>query len=158
MKGAPLASVKHSSILLVADDDDNRYLCWRLLEVEGFAIETCRNGREALAFLDSRPNPCLILLDMMMPIMNRPEFWAAITKRPHSIAPIPVCLVSGTAESRDGKEMECFGFLKMPVDFDALLFIVRTHCSMKSELLSCQTEFQSHTMKIADGVDNDMKV
>lgn len=115
-------------ILIVEDDDDIRELCRHLLEQEHFTVEACTNGKEALAYLDSHQEPCLILLDMMMPVMNGKEFMTAFAKRPHTIIPIPVYLVSASATDEEGKKMGCLGFVKKPFNCDALLRIVHSHC------------------------------
>jgi CheY-like chemotaxis protein len=121
-------NMKNPRILIVEDDTDIRELCQILLVKAGYTVETCVNGLEALVALKKHEEPCLILLDMMMPIMNGREFMAAFTKKPHTVVPIPVYLVSATADKNDGKEMGCLGFLKKPFDCNALLTIVETHC------------------------------
>lgn len=90
-------------ILIIEDDDDIRELCRDILETEGFSVETCINGQEALSSLDNYPDPCLIFLDMLMPIMSGTEFMTEFAKRPHTIVPIPVYLVSATAQKIEGK-------------------------------------------------------
>lgn len=134
-----------SKILIVEDDKDIRLACRDLLEGEGFAVETAMNGGDALAFLENHPQPCLILLDMLMPIMNGREFMTGLAKRPHTIVPIPVYLVSATANSNDGKEMGCLGFLKKPFNIDALISIVRTHCEMVKNGMQ---DVQSYTVQL----------
>ncbi len=120
---------KTARILIIEDDDDIREVCRDLLESEGFKVDTCANGKEALAFLATHPDPCLILLDMLMPVMNGREFMEAFSKHPHTLVAIPVYLVSATASGAAGKEMGCLGFLKKPFDSDALVAIVRAHCA-----------------------------
>jgi class 3 adenylate cyclase len=57
-------------ILVVDDNDDNRFTLIRRLKRSGYsAIEVATNGREALSLLESRPFD-LILLDIMMPEMD----------------------------------------------------------------------------------------
>lgn len=124
-----IAKPSPPKILVVEDDHDLRELCRNQIVAAGFEVETCENGQEAIAFLDSHQAPCLILLDMMMPIMNGREFMSAFSSRPHTVVPIPVYLVSGTANKEDGKAMGCLGFLKKPVDVDVLISIVRNHCN-----------------------------
>lgn len=123
--------MKNPRVLIVEDDDDIRELGKILLVKAGFTVETCVNGLEALVALQKHEEPCLILLDMMMPVMNGREFMTAFTKKPHTIVPIPVYLVSATADKNDGKEMGCLGFIKKPFDCDALLAIVETHCKSR---------------------------
>ena len=133
--------MNQSPILIIEDDENIRLVCRELLESEGFEVDTCSNGKEALAFLERHQEPCLILLDMLMPIMNGREFMAGFTKRPHTIVPIPVYLVSATSNKNEGKEMGCMGFLKKPFNIDALLAIVRSHC----EVNHCsQQDIQPH--------------
>ena len=120
--------MKCAPILIVEDDESLRFLCRTLLEAEGYAVDTAVNGEEALALLEKYQAPCLILLDMIMPIMNGKEFMTAFSKRPNTIVPIPVYLVSATANQSESKKMGCLGFLKKPFDIEVLLAIVRGHC------------------------------
>jgi CheY-like chemotaxis protein len=126
--------MKCPRILVVEDNEDIRNLCRDLLESEGFSVETCVNGKDALAALDGWQEPCLILLDMLMPIMGGKEFMTEFVKRAHTIVPIPVYLVSATAKKEDGQKMGCLGFLKKPFCIEALLSIVRSHCEVNGEL------------------------
>jgi CheY-like chemotaxis protein len=92
------------------------------------------NGKEALQSLERHQEPCLIFLDMLMPVMGGREFMAEFSKRPLTIVPIPVYLVSATAQKKDGDEMGCLGFIKKPFNIEILLSIVKSHC--KSNELS----------------------
>jgi len=131
-EAAYLFSMKGPKILIVEDDQDIRALCREILEGEGFQVETCENGKDAIAYLKGHQQPNLILLDMMMPVMNGREFMSAYAlqqeKSPQKKPAAPVYLVSATAEKSDGRDMGCLGFLKKPFDFDALVNIARTHC------------------------------
>lgn len=120
--------MNQSPILIIEDDENIREVCKEILESEGFKVHACANGEDALEFLDRHEEPCLILLDMLMPVMNGREFMEAFSKRPHTIVPIPVYLVSASANNAEGKQMGCLGFLKKPFNIDALLAIVRSHC------------------------------
>jgi len=121
--------MQYPRILIVEDDENIRDFCRSLLEGEGYNVETCQNGEDAIASLDKSQDPCLILLDMLMPVMNGREFMSAFSKRPHhTVVPIPVYLVSATSNSNDGEEMGCLGFLRKPFNIEALLCIVRGHC------------------------------
>lgn len=77
--------MRNPRVLIVEDDDDIRELCQILLAKAGYSVESCANGREALVALLKHEDPCLILLDMMMPILNGREFMEAFTKKPHTI-------------------------------------------------------------------------
>jgi len=85
------------SILVVEDDDDIRSALVDLLESEGYVAQSAVNGKDALERLESTEKPCLVLLDMMMPIMNGREFLDVVMKD-SNLAPIPVLIVSAVAD------------------------------------------------------------
>ncbi len=64
------------NILIVEDDCDIRETEREVLEVEGFDVQTASNGLEAIEAL-AHSNPCLIMLDLMMPVMNGWQFLEA---------------------------------------------------------------------------------
>src|SRR5690349_14917302 len=109
------------SILIIEDEEIIRNNLKMLLELEGYTVYTAGNGEEGLKVLRSIPSPCLILLDILMPIMNGTEFLAA-KKEEDQIASIPVCVVSGVAQGLNNLKADVF--VKKPVDFDKLLNIV----------------------------------
>lgn len=114
------------SILVVEDDDDIRNVMIDVLEAEGYHAEAATNGQEALDLLHTIEKPCLVLLDMMMPIMNGREFLDKITEDSY-LAPVPVLIVSAIADKTDTKG--AVGFLKKPVDLDMVLKIVERYCN-----------------------------
>ena len=75
--------------------------------------------------LRQMPRPCLVLLDLLMPVMNGMEFMEAKSHEV-AIASIPVCIVSGVAEKPDMSQASAF--VKKPVDFEGLLKFVRHYC------------------------------
>ena len=82
------------AILIVDDDDDIRELLAEFLEDEGYQVTTARNGLDALGKLRAgSAHPCLILLDLMMPVMNGFQFLEAFRSDP-ALSPIPVAVVS----------------------------------------------------------------
>ncbi|MFL5786079.1 MAG: response regulator [Bacteriovoracaceae bacterium] len=119
------------SILVVEDDDDIRTAMIDVLESEGYHATAATNGKEALDFLHQSKKPCLVLLDMMMPIMNGREFLDKV-KEDTYLAPIPVLVVSAIADKTNTNG--AVGFIKKPVDIDMVLKIVNRYCSdaMKS--------------------------
>ena len=62
-------------ILVVDDDPDIRDSLREVLEDEGYDVSCVGNGREALDHLKAAsPRPCVILLDLMMPVMDGWQF------------------------------------------------------------------------------------
>jgi signal transduction histidine kinase/DNA-binding response OmpR family regulator len=82
-------------VLLADDNSDMRdYVC-RLLEAQGYGVETATDGEAALAAARKRP-PDLILSDVMMPLLDGFGLLRAIRSEP-ALASIPVILLSARA-------------------------------------------------------------
>ena len=120
-----MAKLDQQTILVVDDDQDIRETVCMLLEDEGYRAVGAANGAEALAMLDNAEHPCLVLLDLMMPVMNGWEFIEQLEKR-HALDEIPVVVQSAADEvlRPDGVR----GYLKKPVHLDTLLARVRQYC------------------------------
>jgi carbon storage regulator CsrA len=58
--------------LIVEDDSNERELLAGLLEMNGCKCATVENGEDALAFLESRDPPQVVVLDMAMPRCDGP--------------------------------------------------------------------------------------
>lgn len=90
-------------VLVVEDDRDMRDALVDLLSLIGFEVRAARNGREALQLLQRMETPCLILLDLAMPVMNGEEFRARQLADP-ALCRIPVILISADADAKDKAE------------------------------------------------------
>ncbi len=82
-------------VLLVEDNENNRYLEQFLLEREGLAVRTANNGKQALA-MAREDKPHLIVLDILMPEMDGYET-AERFKSDAALADIPLVGVSSLA-------------------------------------------------------------
>lgn len=116
---------KCKTILIVEDDDDIRNVMVDLLESEGYITKAATNGKEALDLLEAMGKPCLVLLDMMMPIMNGRQFLDTLMTDT-LLAPIPVLIVSAVADKTNTEGS--IGFLKKPIDIDVVLNVVSQYC------------------------------
>jgi len=115
------------SILIVEDEASIRENLKTLLELAGYdSVFTANDGQAGLEILKTLPHPCLVLLDLLMPIMNGMEFLEA-KRHEDAIAAIPVCIVSGVAQQPASKNLYEH-FLKKPIDLNTLLSFVRMHC------------------------------
>jgi CheY-like chemotaxis protein len=121
-------SAARSNVLLVEDDEGLREAFRDLFEDEGFNVWTASNGREALECLRSRGRACLIVLDLMMPVMNGWEFRGEQMGDPE-LATIPVVVC--TADPRAAKNRAAFGaaaWLSKPTDAADLVRIANRFC------------------------------
>jgi CheY-like chemotaxis protein len=118
--GKPL---KEKLVLVVDDDRLARESLSGLLNVEGYSVLMAENGHRALDILKKAAYfPCLILLDLAMPIMDGRGFLKLRAKDP-MLRQIPVIVVSGDpprGEQLGGIE----AYLQKPVRFDRLIATV----------------------------------
>lgn len=114
-------------IMVIEDDDDIRELMKSLLEAEGYYPITAANGEEGLELLSNAPEkPCMILLDMMMPVMDGWTF-SEETKKNALYKNIPLLAVTAFADQIALRE-NFQAVLKKPVRLDLLLDFVRHYC------------------------------
>jgi two-component system, OmpR family, alkaline phosphatase synthesis response regulator PhoP len=122
------------NVLIVEDDPETRAMLAELLTVEGFHTVSAEDGLEALHLLRTvrrrAPDlPCLVLLDLKMPRLSGNEFRRAQLGDP-IVAMVPVAVISGATDAEQrGESLGAVATLTKPLDFDALLTIVRRYCA-----------------------------
>jgi putative two-component system response regulator len=121
-------------ILIVDDLPENRDILTGLLEPEGFALETAKDGQEAVEKALARP-PDLILMDVSMPRLSGFDACRKLKadERTHLV---PIVLVTGLVAREDriqGIAAGCDDFLTKPVDSEQLL--ARTRSLLKAKAL-----------------------
>jgi CheY-like chemotaxis protein len=114
------------TILIVEDDRDTREMLGRFLELEGFTVRSAENGRAALDVL-RREGACVILLDLMMPVMNGWEFRRVQASDPR-LSTIPVVVVTAAGRREQIPAIDAHAWLSKPVDFDRLLETIQPLC------------------------------
>jgi CheY-like chemotaxis protein len=113
-------------ILVVDDDTAIRDSLSELLVDEGYQVAAVENGREALDYLRQRGLPCLILLDLMMPVMDGFEFIGAQQADP-ALADIPVVVITAAGEAK-AKSVRASQVLPKPLRADQLISAVKRFC------------------------------
>ena len=116
-------------VMVVDDDPDLRETITEVLQDNEYRVVGAANGQEALDVLHSAPGrPCIILLDLMMPVMDGKTFRAAIMKEPE-LRGIPIVILSAHANIDDlMAELPVEAKLRKPVDIEPLLTLVDRHC------------------------------
>ena len=124
--------VTNKPILLVEDDDvDTMTVTRALKEIQVTNQVVYReNGEDALNYLqdENTDKPCLILLDLNMPIMNGIEFLKAI-KDDEQLRCIPVVVLTTSDEQQDKVNSFNFnvaGYVSKPVDYRQFVEVMRT--------------------------------
>jgi CheY-like chemotaxis protein len=126
----PLQLQPSRDVLVVDDDYAIREMLIEVLEDAGYQVTSAENGQQALSLLQEAPAlPCVILLDLMMPVMSGWAFREAQQADP-KLADIPVVVLS----ARPGLQHDAFmttvnEFLQKPVDIAHLLTIVESFCT-----------------------------
>jgi CheY-like chemotaxis protein len=80
-------------VLLVEDDDDIREVLRGALVDEGYDVLVATDGGEALTLLGRQTHRCVVLLDLLMPLMNGWQFRAAQKRHPR-LASHPVIVMT----------------------------------------------------------------
>ena len=118
-----------ASSVLVADDDDA--LCESIADVlrdEGYDVRTARHGGEALELLRSEP-PCLMLLDLMMPVVSGWEVLDALRHDEAVRARTRVVVISAAGKQALAQLPSWVEVMAKPLDYNALIHAVERHCA-----------------------------
>jgi CheY-like chemotaxis protein len=111
--------MSRASVLVVEDDVDTREMLCRFLELEGFDVQSAPNGQAALDRLHAGMRACVIVLDLMMPVMDGWQFRREQV-RDAALAHIPVIVVSAAGRDRI-EQVDASAVLAKPVNLDELL-------------------------------------
>jgi CheY-like chemotaxis protein len=112
------------TVLLLEDDVDVREAVAGVLEDAGFRVAMASNGREGLEVLAQNTSPCLIVLDLWMPILSGREFLAQLQAEPEKSA-LPVVLMTASDSAPPSGVVEC---LRKPFGISKLVKTVEKHC------------------------------
>jgi two-component system, chemotaxis family, chemotaxis protein CheY len=113
-------------ILLIEDDEVVREAMAELLEMHGYGVVTAVDGEEALERLRNGLDPCLILLDIMMPRKDGWQFRREQLEEPLFEA-IPTVAYSGDGTLERKAVVLGLPFYRKPVPPDTLLDVVERY-------------------------------
>lgn len=118
--------MKPRSILVIDDEEAIRETLRMAFELEGYQVYTAGNGQEALRMLREVPRPCLIVLDLMMPLMNGWEFSLALAEDVR-LATVPIAVLTAFPERAEQVRAKCI--LKKPIDLSTLFVVAHECCN-----------------------------
>ncbi|WP_233809858.1 response regulator [Paraburkholderia sp. HP33-1] len=124
--------VAHQPILVVEDDEVDVMTIRRALKeihVTNPVVQQ-ENGECALAWLRDPANekPCIILLDLNMPVMNGIEFLQA-AKNDEQLRRFPIIVLTTSEEQQDKVDSFNFsvaGYMAKPVDYRQFVEVMRS--------------------------------
>ena len=114
-------------VLVVEDDREQRESLCAMLDFEGFGHAEAANGQEALDYLDRSCAPCVVLLDLDMPVMNGWNFRAQ-QLADERLSCIPVVVVTANNEGLRDRFPGVAGFLYKPLNFEKLAALLDLVC------------------------------
>ena len=120
---------RFNSILIVEDDREIREALRDVITLEGYQAVEAENGKVALDLLRQggiAKEPCLILLDLMMPELNGWEF-LELRRKSDAIAAIPTIVLSAVSDSKLPKG--AVKILRKPVNLISLLEEIEGYCT-----------------------------
>lgn len=124
--------ITNTPILLVEDDQVDVMTVKRALKEIHVtnAVVNLENGEEALKYLRDPKNakPCIILLDLNMPIMSGIEF-LQVAKHDAKLKRIPVVVLTTSEEQQDkvnSFDLGVAGYMAKPVDYRQFVEVMRS--------------------------------
>lgn len=122
-------------VLVVDDDQEIRETLIDLMEERGCHAVGAENGEQAIAALEEQPGgrrTCLILLDMMMPVMDGVTFRREQLKRKH-LAAIPVAVISADPRVLD-QPVDAVEILMKPLQLADVMRLAKRFCECDARL------------------------
>ncbi|HET6280392.1 MAG TPA: response regulator [Polyangia bacterium] len=113
------------TVLVVEDEEDLREMMREALELSGYAVVTAEDGQDALNKILHIEGLCLVILDLLMPVMNGWDFLEKLRERAE-LSSVPV-VVHSSAPSQALAGVA--RVLQKPLTFDRLLSVVREYCA-----------------------------
>jgi CheY-like chemotaxis protein len=113
------------TVLVVEDEEQLREMIRDALELNGYAVVTAEHGQDALAKLAEIEHLCLVILDLLMPVMDGRTFITKMRERVE-LSSVPIVVhTSAPGQTPDGVSM----IVQKPLMFDRLLSVVQEYCA-----------------------------
>jgi CheY-like chemotaxis protein len=124
--------IPNKPIMLVEDDEVDSLTVKRALKELHVTnpLVHLENGEVALEYLRNGQNerPCIILLDLNMPVMNGIEF-LQVAKQDADLRRIPVVVLTTSEEQQDkvsSFDLSVAGYMAKPVDYRQFVEVLRS--------------------------------
>ena len=112
----------NQTVLLIEDNEQNRYLATFLLERHGYAVVPASDGLRGIELARSLI-PAMILLDIQLPAMDGYEVARAL-RRIDALRSVPIIAVTSYAMVGDCEKAlaaGCSGYLEKPINPDTFV-------------------------------------
>jgi two-component system cell cycle response regulator DivK len=105
------------TVLLLEDNEQNRYLATFLLEKSGYSVVAALDGTQGIE-LGKTVNPAIILLDIQLPVMHGYDVARGL-RSIASLRGVPIIAVTSYAMAGDREKAlaaGCDGYIEKPID------------------------------------------
>ena len=117
-----------SEILVIEDNERNRYLVTFILEKHGYQVVQAKDGREGVE-LAKQTKPTLILLDIQLPGMDGYAVAQELRSNP-VFDEVPIVAVTSYAMSGDRERIlaaGCNGYIEKPINPETFVDDIERH-------------------------------
>lgn len=117
-----------TKILVIEDNEQNRYLVTYLLEAKGFKVAEAKDGYEGIALANSL-HPHLILLDIQLPGMDGYMVAKTLRQNP-TLDEVPIIAITSYAMVGDRERVlatGCNGYIEKPINPETFIAEIETH-------------------------------
>jgi CheY-like chemotaxis protein len=120
------SALKRPHLLLVEDDRGVRDAIEDYLEEEGYSVLSANDGEQALSLLEGLSEPCLVVLDVLMPVMDGVEFMRQFRARPWLMHHRLVLMSASELAPELTGAPGVVGLLQKPFELERLLSLVQS--------------------------------
>ena len=110
------------TIVMIEDNEQNRYLATFILEKHGYTVVSASDGRRGIELAASVP-ASMILLDIQLPVMNGYDVARAL-RRNVALQQVPIIAVTSYAMVGDREKAlasGCTGYIEKPINPDTFI-------------------------------------
>jgi len=119
-----------TNVLVIEDNEQNRYMITFLLEQNGFVVRSAPDGPRGIDMARAS-TPDVVLLDIQLPGMHGYDVARALREVPE-LRDLPIVAVTSHAMSGDRERAlaaGCTGYIEKPIDPDTFIEEVRSYLS-----------------------------
>jgi CheY-like chemotaxis protein len=123
----------NSPILVVDDDEDILKMTSYVLKNLGYAVKTADGGVQGIRAIEiDQVIPCLILLDLRMPVMDGSTFRKKLLNIPHA-ANVPIVILSGDSGlAKKASDLGVAGYEQKPISVERLAALAAKYCKLSN--------------------------
>lgn len=139
-------------ILLAEDEKDLKKVITKTLEKNGYSVDSCADGREALYYLENTEYDAAVL-DIMMPGMSGIEVLKTIRSQGSTLPVLFLTARDSVSQRVEGLDAGADDYLVKPFAFDELMARIRVMLRKKSgnvlnicQLANLKVDLTSHSV------------